>query len=125
MTREKLREKINRLINWGLESVDDIMERNEIQANRMTAMSLFNLALVSILALIFAKIGLLNTNYGSFLVYWIIIGEFLAGALYCFIRLGRGKVTKYIVLSSTIIGVAGLLENVGPIHWRFRSYHGV
>ena len=115
MTREKLREKIDRVFNWGLESVDDILLRNEIQANRMTSASLFNLALISILAMVFAKIGIISTNYGSMLVYWLIIGDFLVGALYSFIRLGRGKSTKYVILTFTILGVAGLLENVGPI----------
>ena len=53
MTREKLREKIDKAFNWGLESVDDILERNEIQANRMTSASLFNLALNFSLVILF------------------------------------------------------------------------
>ena len=96
MTREKLREKINKYIILDLDSIDDIFLRNEIQANRILALSLLNLTFLSVLTLLLGLFVFRNYTDTTKIVLASVSIDFLIASISSFIAKGRGKITKYL-----------------------------
>ena len=118
MNEPTFKEKLRGFFSWDLSDLgEDILAKNEVQANKAVAITMFNVDLLLLVMLILHWTGVFSFEARSIPLLLLAGAEFLLPALLCFIRRGRGRWVKYFLLILFLLGLTAcyVLENARVI----------
>ena len=113
MTKKEFNEKVMSFISPDLSNIHDAFIKNEIQANRVTGLSLFAMSIIILTLIVLGLTGVYNFSGGGYTALSVCLIDFIVGMLTIFVTRGKGKVTKYIIIFAMAGGMSASYSFIG------------